>query len=258
MAGLGHLRLLGLLLVLAGVLAGCRSPEKYVDVATLQQLPADPYVYRICPGDELHVDIQQDPDYDWNTTVLPDGAATFKFAGELDVMGKTLREARDLLKDRLVRYYTAPNMTLQLRRIAGPDPIVFLGSFGASSAGALQGHSSRAGLIPYRKGIGIMEALGRAGGVAEPDVDAVPYIYVIRNIRSIKERTVYRFDLAAAVRGESPELPLHPGDVMFVDQSWLQDVGRALGIFTQVVGTATQGLATALLVDSVADGGLAD
>jgi hypothetical protein len=55
------------------------------------------------------------------------------------------------------------------------------------------------------------------------------------------------------VRGESPDLPLFPGDVIFLDQSWLQDLGRAFSYVTAAVAPVATGLNTALLVDALSD-----
>jgi polysaccharide export outer membrane protein len=234
------------------LILGCSAtPEEFTPVETMTEFPKDPYIYRIAPGDEIEVLIQQDPDYADTTTVLPDGHAVFKYVGEIDVYGDTLQETSDKLKKALKRYYNNPTMTMRLKRTNGPDPIVYIGAFSGVENGDNQNQT--AGHIPYRRGLGLIEALALSGGLSEPDVDIAEYIYVVRNIKSINDRVVYRFDLAAAVRGASPDLPLHPGDVMFVDNSWLQNFGRALRLVGQVVGTAFNGLGTALLIDTVAD-----
>jgi protein involved in polysaccharide export with SLBB domain len=242
--------------LLAIMAVGCHSPESYTDVQDLKELPDDPYVYTLTPGDVVQVDIAEDEDYDWETTVLPDGSATFKWAGDIDVMGKTLRQTRDTLKTKLKNYYIDPTMTLYLKRVNGPDPIVYIGNFGATTSGTLGnlGQKSNGGTIPYRKGMGAIEAVALAGGPGEPDLDVAPYLYIVRNIKSIKDRKVYRYDLAEAVYGNSPDLPLHPGDVLFIDQSWLQDMERAIGIYGRFVGATASGLGSALLIDSLSDG----
>ncbi|MDC1142942.1 polysaccharide biosynthesis/export family protein [Planctomycetota bacterium] len=232
------------------LLLGCSAtPETFTPVETMTTFPHDPYVYRIAPGDEIEVLIEQDPDYADVTTVLPDGHAVFKYVGEMDVYGNTLQQTTDKLRKALERYYNNPTMTMRLKRTNGPDPIVYIGAF--SGSGDQQ--NQNAGSVSYRRGIGLMEALALCGGLSEPDVDVAEYIYVVRNIKSIDDRKVYRFDLAAAVRGASPDLPLHPGDVMFVDNSWLQNLGRAVDIFGRVVGTTANGLSSALVIDTLAD-----
>lgn len=235
------------------LLVSCAGPEKYVDVTTLQALPRDEYVYILTPGDEVSVEILQDKDYNHDTTVLPDGSASFRWIGEVPVMGLTLGQTRDVLRKRLTPYFNNPTLSLKLKRVNGPDPIVFLGNFGGAASSGPTPQVSNGGLIAYRKGLGVMEAVARAGGIGEPDIDVAPYLFVVRNIKSVKDRVVYRFDLAEAVRGGSPDLPLHPGDVMFIDQSWLQDLSRALGYVTTVVASSTQGLGTALLIDTISD-----
>lgn len=234
--------------------AACGGPEKYEDVSLMTEFPEDPYVYRLAPGDEIRVEVMQDAEYTHDVTVLPDGSASFRYIGEIDVMGMTLGEMREALRAKLQpRFFTKPTISLQLRRINGPDPIVFLGNFGGSSSAGMTPQLSRGGVIPYRRGMALMEAVARAGGIGEPDIDVAPYLYVVRNMKSIKDRKVYRFDLAAAVQGESPDLPLHPGDVLFIDQSWLQDLSRALGYVTTVTSAASGGIATAILIDVVSD-----
>lgn len=249
---------LGFMACVVFALWGCAGPENAIDVTTLQELPPDNYVYRINPGDIVRVEIAEDKDYNFAATVLPDGSATFRWAGHLDLMGLTLTETRDLIKEKLEPWYASPTMTVYLERTGGPDPIVFLGNFGGATTQALGAQKNTGGTIPYRKGMGVIEAVALAGGAGEPDIDVAPYLYIVRNIKSIKGRQVYRYDLAEAVRGGSPDLPLHPGDVLFLDQSWLQDLERALGITLRIVGGATNALGTALLVDAVADGAFAD
>jgi polysaccharide export outer membrane protein len=236
------------------LLAACAGPEKFTAVETLTEFPSAPYVYHVAPGDEIHVEVLQDDAYEHETTVLSDGSASFKWVGSIDVMGLTLAQTRDALKEKLVPYFTRPTITLQLKRINGPDPIVYLGNFGeyGSTQGSM-GPRQKSGVVPYRKGLGLMETLALAGGPGEPDFDVVPYLYVVRNMKSIKDRVVYRFDLALAVRGESPDLPLFPGDVIFLDQSWLQDLGRAFSYVTAAVAPVATGLNTALLVDALSD-----
>jgi len=254
-------RLIVVFSILLLVLGGCRSkgPQPIV-VEDFSQIPKDNYVYTIGPGDEIQVEIQQDKEYAWKTTVLPDGRAVFRYAGELDVMNLSLRQLRELLVAGLKDYYARPNLTLQLLKAKGPDPVVFLGAWGGGSGtglgannGSGGGQVSNAHVVSYRKGLGLTEAIAIAGGPAEPDIDVAPYVYIVRDIKSLK-RTVYRFDLALAVRGGTPDLPLYPGDVVFIDNSWLQDLGRALGVVASVVGTAAQGATSALLVDVLADG----
>lgn len=241
-----------LLTGLAALLLGaCAGPKNAIDVSSLEELPADNYVYRIEPGDVIEVEIAEDEDYKWETAVLPDGSATFRYAGELVLIGHTLGETRQMLRDKLKSYYVDPTMTVHLKRPTGPDPIVVLGNFGGAQGNP--GQAERANVVPYRKGMGVVEVVARAGGPGEPDVDVQPYIYVIRNSKSINDRKVYRFDLAATVRGDSPNLPVHPGDIVFMDQSWLQDLERAFSVTARVVGIGVQGLTTALLIDTVAD-----
>ncbi|HRJ78966.1 MAG: polysaccharide biosynthesis/export family protein [Planctomycetaceae bacterium] len=253
------LKMLSLCLGLLALLAGCRAkgPEPVV-VENFTEFPKNEYVYTITPGDEIKVDIQQDENYQWSATVLPDGRAVFKYAGEMDVMGMSLRQLRDKLVVALKDYYTRPDLTLRLLKAQGPDPIVFLGAWGGATTGfgtGAGGQTQRASAIAYRKGLGLTEAVALAGGPTEPDIDIAPYVYVVRDIKSLK-RTVYRFDLALAVRGGTPDLPLHPGDVVFIDNSWLQDLGRALGVVSSVVATASQGVSSALLVDVLSSGDL--
>lgn len=249
------LRLLILLLVPAVLISACVSPapDNYVDVGELEELPQDPYVYTLNPGDLVHVEIAEDEDYDWETEVLPDGSATFRWAGEIEVMGLTLRETRERLKEGLKRYYVDPTMTLYLKRVNGPKPIVYLGNFGEQRGTASARSTSSGGTVPYRKGIGVLEAVALAGGIGEPNVDLAPYVYVVRNAQSINERTVYRFDFSEAAVGNIPDLPLHPGDIIFLDQSWLQDMERALGIYTRILGSTSNALGTALLIDRLVE-----
>jgi protein involved in polysaccharide export with SLBB domain len=253
---------LALMAMLVLALAACsrgNAPEA-MRVEDMTEFPRDDYVYRITPGDELQIDVEGDPDYNYRTTVLADGRAVVKYAGEMDVYQLTLREFRDRLRARLVeaKYYREPRLQIGLLRATGPDPIVFLGNWSTGTSRDAGGNVSNAKVIPYRKGLGLTECIALAGGPGEPNYDLAPSVYVVRNIKTVNNRKVYKFDMSKAVYGGSPDLPLHPGDVVFLDQSWLQDLGRALGVTAQVAGIVGNALSGALLIDLVADGGLGD
>lgn len=241
-------------LALWGFLTACASypTPTPIDVRTLKEIPQPDYIYLVTAGDQIKVEIEDD-DYKLDTTVLPDGRATFRYVGELEVMGLTLGQTRELLSRSLVEkgYYTRPRINLQLTRTNGPDPIVFLGNWGGGSGG---NQASTGKAVPWRKGLGVTEAIALMGGSGEPDVDIAPAIFVVRNIKS-QNRIVYRYELAAAVRGGSPDLPLFPGDVVFTDQSWLQDLSRALGVAGQIIGSAGNIAGTAFFIDRVTGGG---
>jgi polysaccharide export outer membrane protein len=74
----------------------------------------------------------------------------------------------------------------------------------------------------FREGLRLTEALATAGGTTI-DADHGD-IRIVRG--DLANPNVYRTSLDALVAGDGPDVRLHPGDVVFVTDHWIADVGE--------------------------------
>jgi polysaccharide export outer membrane protein len=137
--------------------------------------------YRINVGDMLSVNIYNQPDLSGSgILVRSDGNATFNGVGEIQVAGKTIREATTLLESQVRELVREPRVTLTVTE--SKPPTVYLagavmhpgmlqaGTTNSSSAGATDGDgkssgSSSSSTSSSRMDFRISSVLAAAGGV---------------------------------------------------------------------------------------------
>ncbi|MCA9582406.1 MAG: SLBB domain-containing protein [Myxococcales bacterium] len=88
--------------------------------------------------------------------------------------------------------------------------------------------------VPFRPGLRLTEALSINSGVTI-DGDRGD-IRIVRGPAA--NPTVYEADLKAIMDGETPDVELAAGDVVYVTDHWLADVGEVLGRFNPVISIA--------------------
>ncbi len=91
--------LLAALLLAAATVAPAQSPT---DPAPSPTIPAQPpAAYRLGSGDVVQLNVLQQPTLDRSLTVRPDGTAVVPLVGEVSMSGLTLREAEQLVLEKL-------------------------------------------------------------------------------------------------------------------------------------------------------------
>ncbi len=99
------------------------------------------------------------------------------------------------------------------------------------------------GMFAHRPGLRLTEALARAGGI-NPGGDKTD----IRLLRGpVDKLQVYRADLTQVVDGEGPDVGLRAGDVLFVTDDPVEDVGEVLGLLAPFAAL-TSGLVLTLVL----------
>ncbi len=102
------------------------------------------------------------------------------------------------------------------------------------------------GVFALQSGLRMTEALARAGGLTTGGDKSD-----IRLLRGpVEAPSVFRADLAAVVDGAAPDVALLPGDVLFVTDDPLEDVGEVLGLVIPVTTLSTGALLLALVLAS--------
>lgn len=123
-------------------------PHSYVHAGNLTgQLQFAEGTYRINVGDTLSVNVYNQPDLSSGAILVrPDGTASFNGVGELQVAGKTIREATELLDSQIRELVREPRITLTVTE-SKPPTVYLAGAVmrpGMLQAGTNAGNSTSA------------------------------------------------------------------------------------------------------------------
>lgn len=139
----------------------------------------------------------------------------------------------DLEASRVVRAGAA--LPINLAKAVAGDPLhnVYLRpgdhvyvAFAHASLVSVLGAVGGARALPFHEGLRLTEALALAGGInSEGDKSDVR---VIRGPLSAPR--VYTASLREIVAGDTHDVALHPGDVVYVTEHWLGDAGEVVGL----------------------------
>lgn len=138
---------------------------------------------------------------------------------------------RALQGERLHNVHVHPGDTIYVPPARGMN-ISVLGQVGAPT------------VFPWREGMRLTEALAVAGGVTTGgDKNDVR---VIRG--TLVQPRVYRSSLAELVAGDTHNVVLRPGDVIFVSDHWIEDVTEVVGVVSPLLSTALTATTAAILL----------
>jgi protein involved in polysaccharide export with SLBB domain len=162
---------------------------------------ADSPSYKIGPGDVLQVTIYAggEEQENFSAAVSSHGTITTPLLGELSVAGKLPTEVAQLLTTRLSQgYYVKPQAIVSVKEYAGKVYIT--------------GEVRRPGAYDIRDGLSVLNACILAGGFSDY---AAPNR--VKLTRLSKGRTeVITIDLRKVQKGQKPDMPLLPGDLIEV------------------------------------------
>ena len=192
-------------LVMAALIAGCRSPAELNAIAAKARTLMTSPEYVIGEGDTITIRVLQHDEFALSEIVRPDGKVSFPQHGEIVVAGKTTGQLR---KELGVSF----QKTLGFKK--APKVFVAANSFGSKSVTVI-GEVRRPGTFPYRGQMRVADLLGLAIGVNEStangdrtvlfrEVDGATKIYAVN---------VKRFWYEGAF---STNFFLRPGDILFV------------------------------------------
>jgi polysaccharide export outer membrane protein len=194
-----------LCLLCAGVAAGCGAKELRTSefkVAADAPDPAKPpnEFYTIGPGDQLDISVWKEPSLSGNVAVRPDGFVTLPLVNEIQVVGLTTAQLREVLEKKYQEYVTSPTVMVRVEKIASNE--IFL-----------VGEVNKPGAYPLTGNDTILQLLTRAGGLTTfADRDS------IRIVRRVGEKvTEYIVDYDAILKGDlKQDILLRPGDRVIV------------------------------------------
>lgn len=212
-------------LVAAMLVAACASaPPRRADLGQARQpygrvadsgvafasWTPDDYRYRIGPGDELAVRFLLDPDLNTAVLVGPDGRGVFPLVSGQGVAGMTVEQANTALS----RAYGSV--------LRNPRVETLITTYGAAQI-YVGGEVREPGVKTIKGQISVAQAVVAAGGFQE--TARTGKVVVLRQRPGDPRLLMRTVDVGAALKGgDSGDLPILPGDLVFVPRSAIADV----------------------------------
>jgi len=164
--------------------------------------------YLIGPGDSISINVWRNPEVSQTVPVRPDGKITTPLVEDLQASGKTSTElARDIEKA-LAKFIQQPVVTVIVTGFVGPydEQIRVIGQAAKPQA------------LPYRRDMSLMDVLIAVGGVSE--FAAGNRASIVRTVGGKKIKVPVRLNDLIIDGDISANVPMHPGDVLIIPESF--------------------------------------
>ena len=188
-------RMLGAVMV-----AGCSSTQS--GTTTLPPA-ASPENRALGPGDTIEVMVGDRKDLSGEYEVGDDYKIRFPWIGEVDVKQKTHTQIASYIEERLKDgWLKQPQVRVRVTDRKNREVSVL-------------GQVNEAGSYPYKPGLTLMQAISLAGGM-----NALAQKRKVKLLRDTdKGRQTFEVDVTAILDARTNDLPLEPGDIVFVPES---------------------------------------
>ncbi|KQV38870.1 sugar ABC transporter substrate-binding protein [Massilia sp. Root335] len=180
--------------------------------ATRGQQPIETQVtdsqYLIGPGDAVNIIVWRNPEVSMSVPVRPDGKITTPLVEDLPAAGKTSTAlARDIEKA-LSKYIQQPVVTVVVT--------TFVGNYDEQIR--VIGQATKPQALPYRRNMSLMDVMIAVGGTTE--FAAGNRASLIRNVDGKQQRFNVRLDDLIKEGDISANVPMRPGDVLVIPESF--------------------------------------
>ncbi len=166
--------------------------------------------YRFIPGDKIRVQYLLTPELGEDAVVAPDGQIGLRAAGQVTAAGLTARELQDAVAKAALANLVNPIVTASL--LESPGARVFVG-----------GSVARPGAFPIDGRRGPFEAVVLAGGFA-PEARMDEVVLIRRNPQNRPMLRTVDLRSFANLGTDAGDLPLVPGDIVFVPRNRISEV----------------------------------
>ena len=155
--------------------------------------------YRLRLGDKLRIEVHKDAQLSQSVQIRPDGKITLPLLGDVAAAGKTPAALRDSLTSSLKEFITSPVVTVIVVE-AQPQTVSVIGEVNAPGTHPIKGQTT------------VIEALAMAGGFK--DFANTKNITIQRSTPTGTTRI--KFNYKDAIKSESKQMCVEPGDVIIV------------------------------------------
>jgi len=195
------------LLALMPLLSSCaESASPGSMAATPPSVEAGEYL--IGPGDTLEVFVWQNPDLSMSVPVRPDGRISLPLLQDLPAAQKTPAELADDIKKGLSAYLREPIVTVIVTDFVGPY----------SQQVRVVGEAAQPKAIPYRSNMSVLDVMIAVGGLTQ--FAAGNRAMIVRKVGDQEQEVPVKLDDLLKDGDLSANIPVMPGDVLVVPQSW--------------------------------------
>ncbi len=184
--------------------------------------------YYIEIGDALAIDVWRVPDLTREVTVRPDGRISMPIVGDIDVVGMTLVEFRDVLTKKFTEYVWNPQVSISVRQFGGRKFVIL---------GEVRGP----GVYRFQQDISLIEGIALAGGFA-PNAKRGRVMVIRGDIRRDPQVKIITANMENVLRKGmlSENLTLMPNDIVYVTKDFLGDYRDVIdNIITPTFGAGT-------------------
>jgi polysaccharide export outer membrane protein len=165
------------------------------------------YEYLIGPLDTVNIIVWRNPELSMVVPVRPDGKITAPLVDDLVAQGKTPTALAKDIEKALGKFIREPVVTVVVTNFAGP----------ASEQIRVIGEAAKPQVLPYRKGMTLLDVMIAVGGLTQfADGNRAT---ISRGAEGGKSYSVRLRDLVT--RGEiAANVEMRPGDILVIPQSW--------------------------------------
>ncbi len=190
---------------IALVASGCGSLGDYP--AAPQNVSSLEHRYKIGALDTLNIQVWRNPELSSTVTVRPDGRISSPLVEDIIAAGRSPAELAREIEKALAKFIRDPVVT------------VLVGGFQGvySEQIRIVGEATRPQAVPYRQDMTVLDVMIQAGGLTDfADGNGA---VLVRGAEGNKQYRIRLKDLLK--RGDiSANVPVRPGDVVIIPQSW--------------------------------------
>ncbi len=204
-----HKAWVALLLSIAFLLSGCsstKSPHPPVEQAQIN--PDQDYDYLIGPGDTVEIFVWSNPELTVTVPVRPDGKITTRLVEDIPASGKTPTQlARDIEKAYSEYVKNAVVSVIVNGFVGVPYQQV-----------RVVGEAAKPLTVPFRRHMTLLDLMIAVGGLT--DYADGNNAVLIREYEGKKEVFTVRLDDLVRGGDITANVPLWPGDIVIIPESW--------------------------------------
>jgi polysaccharide export outer membrane protein len=198
---------LALLLTVMALLSAC-TQESQLAAAAAPSASEQERDYLIGPGDTLQVFVWQNPELSVTVPVRPDGRISLPLLQDVSATQKTPAQLAQDIKNGLSTYLHDPNVTVIVTEFVGPY----------SQQVRVIGEAAEPKAIPYRTNMSVLDVMISVGGLTQ--FAAGNRAVIVRNSGGQQQKVPVRLDDLLKDGDVSANVPIMPGDVLVIPQSW--------------------------------------
>jgi polysaccharide biosynthesis/export protein len=195
--------------IAAVVLAACSASTGLPPAPeTIQSSATGAADYRVGPLDTVQVFVWNAPEFSVTVPVRPDGKISTPLIQDLQAAGKTPSQLGDEIEQRLRQYMQDPVVTVIVSNFSGPfDQQI-----------RVVGEATEPRAIPYRANMTLLDVMIEVGGLT--DFAAGNRAVIVRRAGEQQQTYNARLDDLLKEGDISANVPVMPGDVVIIPQSW--------------------------------------